>query len=248
MKVALGAHASLMGAPPGLEAYNTPKVDLATAQLQHQHLVMHNLLLSQAHAQMQAQMQMQAQLLAYQHAVANLKSLSGARAGLERCSLASASTAGGDSASEASEEGFTTVIVKKMPKAFTREMLMKLLDKHGYKGKYDFLYVPVEFERQVSTGCAFINFIDTDSAESFKRQFHGFRKWGVQCGHKKQAEITWSETCQGREAHIERYRNSSVMHESVPDHFKPLLFVNGERVTFPAPTRLLKAPEPRAQA
>jgi len=99
----------------------------------------------------------------------------------------------------------------------------------------------------VGTGCAFINFVDTTCAESFKRRFHGFRKWGVQCGHKKQAEITWSETCQGREAHIERYRNSSVMHESVPDHFKPVLFVDGERVSFPAPTRLLRAPEPRAE-
>jgi hypothetical protein len=250
MKVAVGAHADaavLVSAPPGLEACNTAKVDFAAAQLHHQRLMMHNLLLSQAHAQMQAQMQMQAQLLAYQNAVANLKSLSGTRGVLERCSLASASTASGDTLSEPSDDGFTTVIVKKMPKAFTREMLMSLLDTHGFKGKYDFLYVPVEFERKVSTGCAFINFIDNDSAELFKQRFHGFRKWGVQCGHKKQAEITWSETCQGREAHIERYRNSSVMHESVPDQFKPVLFVNGVRVTFPAPTRALRAPEPRAQ-
>merc|ERR1739848_292206 len=134
--------------------------------------MMHNLLLSQAHAQMQAQMQAQAQLLAYQNAVANLKSFSGTNGALSRCSLASTSTASGDSSSEASHEGFTTVIVKKMPKAFTRDMLMSLLDKHGFKGKYDFLYLPVEFERKVSTGCAFINFVDTAVAESFKQRFH----------------------------------------------------------------------------
>jgi hypothetical protein len=251
MKVCLGESAAALqgtvSAPPGLEPSSSLD-DLAELQaLQRQRLMLHSLLQAQMQAQLQAQMQVQAhaQLLAYQKALACADQHDAKPH--DRRSVASASTASGDACSEISDESLTTVIVKKMPKAFTRDMLVSLLEKHGFSRSFDFVYVPVEFDKGVSTGCAFINFVDSASAESFKQRFHGFRKWGVQCGHTKKAEITWSQSCQGRDAHIERYRNSSVMHESVPDHFKPALFVDGARVAFPSPTRGLRAPERRAQ-
>lgn len=40
---------------------------------------------------------------------------------------------------------------------------------------------------------------------------------------------------------MERYRNSPVMHESVPDEYKPVILQNGLRVNFPEPS---KAPRP----
>lgn len=52
----------------------------------------------------------------------------------------------------------------------------------------------------------------------------------------------WGGPHQGLEAHVERYRNSPVMHEDVPDTFKPVLFANGVRISFPLPTRKLRAP------
>jgi len=41
---------------------------------------------------------------------------------------------------------------------------------------------------------------------------------------------------------IERYHNSSVFHPSVPEEFQPLLFSNGLRVPFPAPTQPIRQP------
>ena len=34
--------------------------------------------------------------------------------------------------------------------------------------------------------------------------------------------MNWSHPYQGLDAHIERYRNSPVMHEDVPDEYKPM--------------------------
>eukprot|EP00439_Symbiodinium_sp_Y106_P038344 s1688_g4.t1 len=39
------------------------------------------------------------------------------------------------------------------------------------------------------------------------------------------------------QAHVERYRNSPVMHRSVPDEYKPVIFKNGVRKKFPRPTK-----------
>lgn len=50
---------------------------------------------------------------------------------------------------------------------------------------------------------------------------------------------------QGREAHVERYRNSPVMHPSVPEPYKPIILQGGERIPFPAPTKMPKAPRNR---
>ena len=44
------------------------------------------------------------------------------------------------------------------------------------------------------------------------------------------------------QAHVERYRNSPVMHRSVPDEYEPVIFKNGVRKNFPRPTKKVKAP------
>lgn len=168
------------------------------------------------------------------------------RKGSSRISQKSASTEstsiGSLGSDQSSEENHTTLIVKKMPKQFTRTMLLNLLDSHGFSGQYDFVYIPIDFDKKIGTGCSFINFVSTDAAERFKSSFQGFRDWGVHCGHTKRADISWSHTCQGQQAHIDRYRDSPVMHPLVPDEYKPAIFTDGQRSEFPAPTRPLKAP------
>jgi len=52
---------------------------------------------------------------------------------------------------------------------------------------------------------------------------------------------------QGLPAHIDRYRNSPVMHESVEDEYKPAVFSpgTGDRAVFPPPTKKLRVPRIR---
>jgi hypothetical protein len=120
---------------------------------------------------------------------------------------------------------------------------MDLLDRQGFAGQYDFLYLPMDFSTRASMGYAFVNFVSPTSASHFMACFDGFSKWSIPS--RKVCGVSWSGPHQGLEAHTERYRNSPVMHVDVPDNFKPILLLNGSRINFPAPTRKLRAPRIR---
>jgi len=134
----------------------------------------------------------------------------------------------------------TTVMMRNMPNNMRRQMLLDLIDSQGFKGSYDFVYLPVDFKSHRGLGYSFINFSNAETAERFKEHFSGFCDWSFQSD--KVCEMTYSEGLQGLNAHIERYRNSPVMHESMPEECQPLLFVEGERVPFPKPTKRIRAP------
>merc|ERR1711924_370716 len=69
----------------------------------------------------------------------------------------------------------------------------------------------------------------------------GYCSWEIPS--QKVCEVGWSNKHQGLAEQIRRYRNSPVMHDSVPDEYKPMLFRKGIRQDFPAPTQMLKRPK-----
>lgn len=135
----------------------------------------------------------------------------------------------------------TTLMLRNLPNDYNRSMLLSLLDEEGFAGKYDFVYLPVDFASGAGVGYSFINMISYQDAERFRVHFTGFTKWAFPS--RKVAEVAWSNPNQGLAVHIERYRNSTVMHQSVLDDYKPALFANGVRVPFPLPTRIIKPPQ-----
>jgi len=136
--------------------------------------------------------------------------------------------------------GRTTVMMKNLPNNYTSKMLMELLEDEGFGGSYDLLYLPIDFHSSSGLGYAFLNLIDPEIAERLCTHFTGFSNWRV--GSDKVCLVTWSDTLQGLQAHIERYRNSPVMHESVPEDHKPMLFQGSQQVPFPPPTKKIRAP------
>jgi len=140
----------------------------------------------------------------------------------------------------------STVMFRNVPNDYTRDHLMKILDEEGFEGKYNFIYLPVDFRSKSGFGYAFINLINGEVAEAFKDVFNGFQKWSMPS--QKVAEVTWSHPSQGLDVHVERYRNSPVMHEAVPDAFKPAMFENGNRISFPPPTKAIRMPRIRHSA
>jgi RNA recognition motif-containing protein len=139
------------------------------------------------------------------------------------------------------ENGQTTVMLKNIPNDYSRVMLLNLLNDSGFDAKYDFVYLPVDFRSGSAFGYAFINLISPEETENFRAHFEGFRNWVLPS--KKIARVTWSRPSQGLAMNMERYRNSSVMHEDVPDQYKPIVFCNGVRVPFLPPTKVLCIPE-----
>lgn len=152
----------------------------------------------------------------------------------------------GDATEATDGEWRSTVMLRNMPNNYTREMLLELIDAMGFEACYDFAYLPIDFKSQAGLGYAFINFINSAEAQRCFDDFEGFSDWKVPS--EKVCTVTWGSPYQGFEAHVERYRNSPVMHHSIPDEWKPVLFDSeGLRAAFPPPTKAIKTPKVRQQ-
>jgi hypothetical protein len=138
------------------------------------------------------------------------------------------------------EQEFTTLMLRNIPNSYSRNMLIEMLDKEGFSGYYDLVYMPVDCGRHVGLGYAFVNWISSDAAETARQTFQGFTRWNNTS--QKVCEVSWSGPLQGLWQHIEQYRNSPVMHDSVPECYKPALFQGGLRQPFPCPTKVIRAP------
>jgi hypothetical protein len=133
----------------------------------------------------------------------------------------------------------TTVMIRNIPNNVTRADLLDRLASHGFQFSFDFVYLPIDIKRDANLGYAFVNFLTNEVADRFYVSFNGFRNWGF--ASNKVSEVSWG-SLHGLDAHIERYRNSPVMHKDVPDEHRPVLFNEGQRVPFPAPTKRIRAP------
>lgn len=131
-------------------------------------------------------------------------------------------------------------MLRNLPNNFTRDMLLELLDLEGFSGRYNFVYLPVDFQRLSGIGYAFVNFATTEDAEEAKCNLEGFNAWQVMSN--KVCSVAWGDPLQGLNAHIQRYRNSPVMHPDVPDQYKPVLLAAGVRQPFPAQTKRIRPP------
>jgi hypothetical protein len=139
-------------------------------------------------------------------------------------------------ASLGSEQTGATLFVRNIPSSASRTWLWELLEFLDLSGKFDLIYVPVNFKTGMSYGYGFVNMTAPDIALSAMPKIAGSSFRGVIVG------VSLSKHHQGLHTLIARYRNSPVMHESVPDDFQPLMFKNGQPVVFPRPTRNIQAP------
>lgn len=170
--------------------------------------------------------------------------------GQGHCTPASSPLSGSNSTEETEEEPWqkhnkhgevrTTVMLKHLPNNYTRAMFLEMLNTEGFAGTYDFVYLPIDFNRRAGLGYAFVNMVDPSSVPRFWKIFDGFTKWVLPTN--KVCEVSWSEPLQGFVAHVARYRNSPVMHRSVPEEYRPVIFENGQQVEFPAPTKNVRPP------
>jgi hypothetical protein len=141
------------------------------------------------------------------------------------------------------EEARTTVMMRDIPNSYSTSRLVELFNDAGFWGTYDFVYLPIDFRTNMSLGYAFVNFVSSRDAQQFIMFFEGFSNWHFVT--TKVCKVFWSDPNQGLHEHVDRYRNSPVMHENVPDDFKPRLYECGVRVAFPEPTKRIKLPRVR---
>lgn len=63
---------------------------------------------------------------------------------------------------------------------------------------------------------------------------------GANCGFL--CVVEWSSAVQGLNNLVQKYQNSTVMHESVAETHKPVILCEGKAVEFPCPTEEISAP------
>lgn len=144
-------------------------------------------------------------------------------------------------AATSSGEPRTTVMLRNLPSGFTRITLTDFLDSQGFAGRYDFAYLPVNFDTLSSLSHAFVNMVAPADAERLRKHLEGFREWATPSDCV--CQVVWNDKHQGLTALVERYRNSPVMHQSVPEDCKPIILKDGSPLQFPSPTQKIKPPK-----
>ncbi|EJU04075.1 hypothetical protein DACRYDRAFT_76394 [Dacryopinax primogenitus] len=126
----------------------------------------------------------------------------------------------------------TTVMLKNVPNKMTDKHLMAFIDTVTPKS-YSFLYLRMDFENHCNVGYAFVNFMDVDSLLRFAETKLG-KKWGM-FNSEKVLNMSYANY-QGKEALVEKFRNSGVMEER--EAWRPKIFYSsgprmGELEPFP---------------
>merc|ERR1719433_3385 len=135
-------------------------------------------------------------------------------------------------------------MLKHIPRHFRGTDLVELLNAQGFNAQYDFVYLPICYQRKTPIGYAFVNMIDHDKAANFIKRFDGLDNGTEHSADPKVPtayEVRWGlHHCKSK--HVERYRNSPLMHPKVPDDYKPMVFEHGKKVDFPKSTRPVQFP------
>jgi hypothetical protein len=130
----------------------------------------------------------------------------------------------------------TTVVLRNLPSQLSRSEFVTILKDAGFSEQYDFLYLPTNFRNMTAFGYAIVNFTDPADAQAALEHFQGTNVDG------QDVIAEWSKSQQGYDDLVCRYRNSPVMHNSVPDKHKPILLSRGHLQSFPPPTEPLQPP------
>ncbi|CRG88745.1 Meiosis protein mei2 [Talaromyces islandicus] len=134
----------------------------------------------------------------------------------------------------------TTIMLRNIPNKVDLSLLKTIIDETSF-GKYDFMYLRIDFANNCNVGYAFINFEDPIDIIDFVQARAG-RTWNC-FNSDKVAEVSYA-TIQGRDCLVQKFRNSSVMLED--PSFRPKLFYTGKgplagtEEPFPGPNNISK--------
>ncbi|KAE8145548.1 meiosis protein MEI2 [Aspergillus avenaceus] len=115
----------------------------------------------------------------------------------------------------------TTIMLRNIPNKIDQTMLKAIVDETSH-GKYDFMYLRIDFANNCNVGYAFINFEDPIDIIDFVTMRAG-RTWNC-FNSDKVAEVSYA-TIQGKDCLVQKFRNSSVMLEH--PSFRPKIFHTG---------------------
>lgn len=119
----------------------------------------------------------------------------------------------------------TTLMIKNIPNKYDLNLLLETIERN-HKGRYDFLYLPIDPRNRCNVGYAFINFLETRFIKDFYHEFNG-RKW-EKFNSEKICDLKYGRI-QGKKALVHHFQYSNVMNQQdqklkphIPSDFDPL--------------------------
>jgi len=129
-------------------------------------------------------------------------------------------------------EGRTTVMVRNIPSCYSQQDLLSELDGRGWRGTYDFFYLPFDMTKKANMGYCFMNFKDPSLAEACHVALDGAQL--ARGKGRKRLQVVPAVT-QGYEKNAEHFQHSAVMNHHRAEHGP--IFLREEE--FEAPKRYL---------
>lgn len=120
----------------------------------------------------------------------------------------------------------TTLMIRNIPLRYTPPSFRDLIDKEGFSGRYDYLYMPMDFRSQRSLGYCFINFYDPTFAQQFARTFSN--RMFPSTNSDKVLAIS-AAARQGLLANVASFKQSTLK-QMPKSEFKPLVGILGQLV------------------
>lgn len=130
----------------------------------------------------------------------------------------------------------TTMMLRNFPRRSPRKSLLAFLDTNGFKGQYDFVYLPFSFEKKRNLGYAFINFCAPEKAFDFYTSWHKrdmFRTGDDGETSKSRLMNISVAQIQGRQANMQRIIKECKVGKITNPKFQPVVYDDmGYRVDF----------------
>jgi len=129
-------------------------------------------------------------------------------------------------------------MVRNIPKNMSDKDLIAYID-NVCPRKIDFLYLRMDFQNECNVGYAFVNFISVEDLLIFAKSRLGV-KWNM-FSSRKVLQLSYANY-QGKEALVEKFKNSCIMDER--EAWRPKIFYSepgpeqGLPEPFPAPTHM----------
>jgi hypothetical protein len=144
-------------------------------------------------------------------------------------------------ARRANQPRITTLVVRNLHKFVTQQEFLDEVNSSGFAEKYDFAYLPRNFEDGSGKGHAFINFKTAEAASTFAAAWHRSRPYlstTDEFGQVAPLNVS-NATLQGVEANLRKWTDARVTRVKNPDYL-PFVLAGAEpepQTSGPEPTR-----------
>mmetsp|Transcript_9227 Transcript_9227/g.20591 ORF Transcript_9227/g.20591 Transcript_9227/m.20591 type:complete len:449 (-) Transcript_9227:8-1354(-) len=124
----------------------------------------------------------------------------------------------------------TAMMLRNIPNKYSQNSLMQEINDCGFKGTYNFFYLPMDVHNRSNVGYAFINFEEPEDAEQFRQQFaeHRFARY-----HSHKIGTVSVAHVQGLHANLRHFENRAVT-QARNDQYRPVVLRGEKRLDFDA--------------